>query len=176
MIKWIKDFLRHPYDQAAKEVSDVPQRDFLTPEDVPSNISEPVLSIVKTFGEKGRWRITSDWDLELRPEEGCDRFKVLDKVTQEEYILTSYRFNSCLIFGKLIHLPSGIVGPGTLPTWLTKDEKAFVVEIIELHLKELNNRVMAIRDRYYSKDQKKTKAAQDKERQRLMNLYCGEAK
>ena len=177
MIKWIKDFLRYPYDQVIEEVFDtLPKTNCTTPMPSvkpPKDISEPVLSIVKTFSEKGRWKIEGDGGIStLRFSGQTYYFTATDTVTKESYTLTSRDY---LWSFRWKPLPDEINSRG-LPTWMNDAEKKLVIDTVNSYLFMVKKRLDIINDRQRAKSQKQTKAAQDKERKRLMKLYCGETK
>jgi len=173
MTKWIKDFLRYPYDQAAKEVA----KKF---DSAPSGISEPVWSIVKTFKEKGRWKITDQTDpYNLGFSKSYYSFSVEDTKTGESYTMRSTNYIWMNVsWGRWrnnIRFPKGMVSH-YLPSWMTETEKKYVCESFEAISNKVAGRIELVMDRYNTKDEKKVKINQDKERNRLMSLYCGETK
>lgn len=141
----------------------------------PANISEPVISIVKSFKEKGRWKFLDSPDLHKLGYLGTFySFSVKDTVTDEVYHLASKSQYYCFsgmwrcrakVFPKNLEA-------ATLPSWMTDQEKDYVVQVFEGVSLRVSERFKAVEDRQRSKDEKQAKVNQDKERQRLMNLYC----
>ena len=171
MINRIKSFFAKINPHHAEYIWSLPETNTTTPIPVvkpPSNISEPVLSIVKTFSEKGRWKVTMIGDHGIRFCHQPYYFNAVDTVTGESYKVSS---PSYLWSAHLKELPDEIRSSG-LPTWLTLEEKKFVIESVNNILLSIKARLEAVNDRVLSKDQKQTKANQDKERNRLMDLYC----
>ena len=168
MFKWFSKFLNPPYVEAVKDVEE-----FI--KDL--KISEPVYAIVKTFDEKGRWRVKSNFDPWVSPSyyKRLYSFTVTDNTTEEEYNLYSDGFYYTDVFGLFSRtmFPYG-VSKHYMPTWMTEAEKDYVVSEIEEWGKVWNERFKRIEDRKHKKSEAKAKVNQDKERQRLMKLYCKE--
>lgn len=167
MFKWFSRFLNAPYVEAVKDVEE-----FIKD----SKISEPVYAIVKTFDEKGRWKIKSNFDPWCcTPYKCAYSFTATDTITKEEYTLYSDGFYWTEVFGLFSRtmFPCRVT-KHYMPTWMTEAEKDFVVGEIEKRGKIWAERFKRIEDRNHKKSEAKAKVNQDKERQRLMKLYCKE--
>jgi len=153
------------------------------PEDQPGwipvksdGISQPVKEIVATFYEKGRWKLQKhnyDWNKRYYMGRG-ETFKVVDRVTKEEY---SFRSDSYKLVNKLYGDWNSYFVPRTvnewgLPSWMTEKEKEYVVLHANKLLQKLHERITIWEDRKRSKWEAQAKINQDKERQRLVELYC----
>lgn len=144
----------------------------------PANISEPVISIVESFKEKGRWRITDQSDPYSIGFSKCYySFSVKDTVTDEIYTMQSGSYiwlnTGWCRYRNNIRFPKSMVH-GCLPSWMTEAEKKYVCERFEIISNKVAARIQLVEDRYRTKDEKQAKVNQDKERQRLMSLYCKE--
>jgi hypothetical protein len=136
----------------------------------PANISEPVLSIVKTFSEKGRWKIKPLFNLFTNDYYLC-KFEVTDTVTGEDYIIHSYSRYYHYTTTKQFIVPNKIHSYSK-PSWMTEDEWKYVTDIVQSYMDKINERFKVIEDRQRSKNEKQAKVNQDKERARLVALYC----
>lgn len=168
-LEWLNKWLQRPYDKAVEEL----EVKLNTP---PKDISEPVISIVKSFKEKGRWKITEQQDPFGRWSYNSKYvFTAEDSVTGERYKMCSNSY-TCLGSGRycyIIRFPKGL-STWYFPSWMTEAEKKYVCETFEVISNKVAERIQLVEDRYRTKDEKQAKVNQDKERQRLMNLYCKE--
>jgi hypothetical protein len=139
-------------------------------------IGEPVIAIVKSFKEKGRWKITEQQDPFARwSYDSKYVFTVEDSVTGERYKMCSNGY-TCLGSGRYayrIRFPKAM-STWYLPFWMTEAEKKYVCESFEVISNRVAERIQLVEDRYRTKDNKQAKVNQDKERQRLISLYCKE--
>ena len=179
MINWIKNFFAKRNPHHAEYIWSLPETNTTTPVPVvkpPKGISEPVLSIVKTFSEKGRWKVTPCFDIfKISLHRELPRFTVTDTSTGETFDLYSntYFYHYTTRFQFVV--PDKVVRWG-MPTWMTPVEGEYMKDVIQGYMEGVNERFKVLKDRSESKDQKQSKVNQDKERNRLMNLYCGEHK
>ena len=139
------------------------------------DISEPVLSIVKTFSEKGRWKISHQGNpIMVNLYNQNWSFTITDTKTEEVYHLASRSYYSsfsglfpymylCFPRELMIH---------TLPSWMTHTEKTYVYEEFEKISKQVGARMEMIEDRRKTKDEKQAQVNKDKERARLKGVYC----
>lgn len=166
MFKWFKKFMNAPYVEAVTDLEE-----FIKD----SKISEPVYAIVKTFDEKGRWKAHKMFDyLSVNPYKSTYNFVFEDTVTGEKYdIRSKYSHWSFIGYHKQLAFPEGVLSH-YLPSWMTQAEKDYVISEIEKRGKIFEERVNRIEDRKHKKSEAKAKVNQDKERQRLMKLYCKE--
>lgn len=141
---------------------------------IPEGIGEPVIAVVKSFKEKGRWKIESDLYSQERTAvyswKNYHIYTITDTKTRESYeIKSSYSvyYNHTRVF------PSNL-NAHSLPTWMSNEEKQYVKETFDKISEEIQCRVTVVEDRKRSKSEKLAKVNQDKERQRLINLYCKE--
>jgi len=135
----------------------------------PANISEPVYSIVKTFDEKGRWSMkwheSGVW--------GSYAFHFTDNETGEKCFLLVARTYWCSEFGKFAQpMPLSFKNDSPLPTWMTEEEKEYVISEVNKRMKVLAERIARVEDRRKKKSEAKSKIEQTKERQRVMGVYC----
>lgn len=137
------------------------------------DISEPVLSIVKTFSEKGRWKIKPLFNLFTNDYYNLCKFEVTDTVTGEVYIIHSYSHYYHYTTTKQFIVPNKIHSYSK-PSWMTEDEWKYVAYVVQSYMEKINERFEVIKDRDRKQNEKQAKVNQDKERQRLMNLYCKE--
>lgn len=137
------------------------------------SISEPVISIVKSFSEKGRWKIKNDaHPLEANKYGSGYSFTVRDTKTGEVYNIKSKCYvNLYINYSKYMLFPQKL-NTFNLPSWMTEEERLYVVEAVDALTEKVNQRFKVIEDRQKSKDNKQAKVNQDKERQRLMDIYC----
>lgn len=172
MFKWIQKWLQRPYEKPWEELEakfDVKLKD----------VSEPVISIVESFKEKGRWKVESiDQDTNFR--KSSVRFIITDTKTDEIYNISCNNYivlYPCqgLISNtyKIVRFPKDI-NFYSLPSWMNKPEKDYVWQAVENISRSVEQRMLLISDRKKNKDEKQAKINQDKERQRLMSIYCKE--
>ena len=175
MINWLKKWLGSNSECAAIHTSGRLSRAYELAT-TPSNVSEPVLSIVKTFKEKGRWKITPCFDIfKISLLRELPRFTVKDTFTGEVFDLYSHTYFYHFTTRFQFVVPDRVHTYST-PTWMTAVEGEYMKNVIQGYMEDVNERFKVLKDRSESKDQKQSKANQDKERNRLMNLYCGEHK
>lgn len=137
-----------------------------------SDISEPVISIVESFKEKGRWKIEPCFDLfKLRVYRDLVKFKVTDTFTGEVYNLISHQCYYHYTRYKQITVPNRLHS-SSAPSWMTPEEWDYLSSVVQGHMDNINQRLEVIKDRQRTKDEKQAKVNQDKERQRLKELYC----
>lgn len=164
MFSWLTKLLNKPYTDVVAEV--VPEYD--------PCVGEPVRAIVKSFKEKGRWKVAPNFDFwSLNPYKCSTTFSVEDTKTGERYTITSDSYIYCYgTFGRSpIVFPWKISKYG-LPSWMTEGEKKFVVEELNAISASVKERLTLVEDRKCTRDQKQAKVNQEKERNRLMALYC----
>lgn len=168
--EWLNKWLQRPYVKVVEELDNK----FITNT---KDISEPVISIVESFKERGRWVISSaDNPFQVRHYGSGYKFIAEDKVTGEKYNLTSPNYiylHTRFGVKHMIRFPYG-ASRSTLPSWMTKEEKEYVAKAFEKISAKVKERFQLAEDRSLSKDEKQAKVNQDKERQRLMSLYCKE--
>lgn len=174
-MKWecLNKWLQRPYDKAVEEL----EVKLNTP---PKDISEPVISIVESFKEKGRWKVDSKEEDTVSFRKSSIRFIVTDTETGEIYNISCDNYlvlypSQGLISStyKIVRFPKDI-NFYSFPSWMTKPEKEYVWQAVENISKSVEQRMLLISDRKKNKDEKQAKVNQDKERQRLMDLYCKE--
>lgn len=166
-----KTFVSFPYEQAAKELEI--KINVSKAEEKPKDISEPVLTIVKTFSEKGRWKIKATFDPFRGPLRNYPSFRVVDSISKEEHTLLSESFYYQEIYGKLFIAPQYVVSR-SLPSWMSDTEKKYVAGKIDEYGAAIKQRFLKIQDRENEKWEKQAKINQDKERNRLMSVYCNQ--
>ena len=141
------------------------------------DISEPVISIVESFKEKGRWKVDSKEQCTTSFHKSSIRFIVTDTKTGEIYNISCN--NYIVLYPhqgltsstyKIVRFPKDI-NFYSLSSWMTKAEKDYVWQAVENISKSVEQRMLLISDRKKSKDEKQAKVNQDKERQRLVKLY-----
>lgn len=156
---------RHCESSAVNILADTPKTD----------ISEPVLSIVKTFDEKGRWKISTDFN----PFTGAVCYKsyiswtAKDSITGEAYCFCSYGYYYILESMCMLLVPRDIVA-SMLPTWMTDNEKEYVADVIGAKMEVIGGCFEVIRDKKLKGYEKQAHINQQKERARIMKLYLGE--
>ena len=169
MFKWL-DKLLSP--KTAKETQAPP---FRNPTHA-TNVSEPVISIVKTFDEKRRWKIKPLFDTQKPiPYKSYLTWEALDTVTQEKHTIYSrgtYWLGLDKVRRLYILAPQGTV-EYSLPSWMTEAEKKYVCQAIEKRMEAVNERFEVIKDRQRIGAEKQAQINQQKERERLMKLYVG---
>lgn len=175
MFKWLEKFLTRPYEKAAKEAT-------IDKTEKPKDISEPVIAIVKTFSEPRRWKIEKTIRGPFEQSyAGLDmKFSVVDTKTDERYHCSAnVYFWSDPVKSKYCEMGNsyGIplkINPLSLPSWMTLEERIFIVQQAQPYLNNLNERLTVVFDRKRKKEQAVSKKMQDKERMRLMKVYCNE--
>lgn len=142
------------------------------------SISEPVISIVKSLREKGRWKLLDAHDLYKIGYTSISfySFSVKDTVTDEIYHLASENQHYC--FSGMWPCRAKVfpykLNKHSLPSWMTEYEKNYVVQEFDQISTHVSERFKAVEDRRVTRDKKQAKINQDKERQRLMSIYCKE--
>lgn len=141
-----------------------------------SDISEPVISIVKSLKERGRWKITDQaHPLSSTAWYGRYSFTAVDTVTGESYSLsaTGQHYLTKWSYRNWVVFPKGL-DQFSLPSWMNESERKYVCDEFDKISYRVAERFKVVEDRQRTKDEKQAKVNQDKERQRLMNLYCKE--
>lgn len=136
------------------------------------NISEPVHSIVKTFDERARWKMKS-----MHRETGYASQRLVfiftDSKTNEVCYMFADREYWCNSLDTLmLILPCSFKYNSPLPTWMTEEEKEYVISEVNKRMKVLAERIRRVEDRRKKKSEAKSKIEQTKERQRVMGVYC----
>jgi|SRR5690606_1413166 len=172
MFKWLslmlQEILQRPCTKAADEADQLVRQT--------SNISEPVIPIVKTFDEKGRWKIKPLFDVYgAIPRKEAPRWEAFDTVTGEKHTIYSDSFYY-LDRGFLMTLviPKGVM-PDRMPSWMTEVEKEYVCQAIAKKMLAVNERFTQIKDKKRRGGEKRARINQQKERERLMKIYVGES-
>ena len=140
-----------------------------------SNISEPVQAIVKTFDEKGRWKIKMKGGVDLfLHQKSYGEWEVTDTKTGEVYhVLSEYLYYYITRDFQAIVVPRSLY-PHSLPTWMTEEEQKYVAAVVNKRMNTVEQRFKAIRDRGVEKSKVQAETNKQKERQRLMGVYCNE--
>lgn len=136
------------------------------------DISEPVLSIVKTFSEKGRWKIKPLFTLfEVKDYYELCKFEVTDILTGEVYTIHSYSRYYHYTTTKQFIVPNKI-HRYSKPSWMTEDEWKYVTDVVQAYMEKINERFEVIKDRDRKQSEKQAQVNKDKERARLKGVYC----
>lgn len=166
MFKWWKNLVVaykvvKRQEEVDKKLDTIPERTY--------NISEPVWSIVKSFGEKGRWRVETDFK-PLTDFKSSPAFRATDAKTGESIVFTSesyYCSHSHVVIPKTINRYY-------LPSWMTDEEKRYVQDDVCKRMGKINERFERVKDRYRKASDAQHEINKSKERQRLMKVYCKE--
>lgn len=170
MFKWLslmlQEILQRPYTKAADEIDQLVRQI--------SNISEPVISIVKTFDEKGRWKIKPLFDVYgAVPRKEAPSWEAIDTVTGEKHTIYSDSFYYLDRGLMMFVIPTG-TWTYHMPSWMTEVEKEYVCKAIEKKMLAVNERLTQIKDKKRRGGEKQALINQQKERTRIMKLYVGE--
>lgn len=176
MFKWLEKFLARPYEKAAEKA-------IIDKTEKPKDISEPVIAIVKTFSEPRRWKIQKK---EFKPFEkdvswgSYMVFTVEDTKTKEIYSFHSktYQTYSPIELGVNYTLEGfwfpKTLHPWYLPSWMTEEEKDYVAKVANKIFEKYNQRILAVQDRNRSRQHALSEKMRQKERERLIKVYCNE--
>jgi hypothetical protein len=133
-----------------------------------TNISEPVISFLKVFNENPkRFKLEQTLKMSEGAEDGFQSgYKLTDnilkeswKIDENQYYQRYYPRTTCTKI-----YSDGYFG---WPQWMTREEREYVfLNLRSYYINRRNTRDTLIKDR--------AKRTQDKERARLMNLYCKE--
>jgi hypothetical protein len=137
------------------------------------DISEPVLSMVNTLSEKGRWKFKAEFDVwSTRAFRGA-RYKwiLFDKKTEEkfEFFSSGYRFFTPSRKAMII-IPTDTLQP-YLPFWLTGDEVEYLKNLFKIHLKNLEDRLEQVSAMSEKKKEGIIERNRSIERDRLIKIY-----
>ena len=146
---------------------------FNKPQPMPAarpNISAPVQEIIKSFSEPKRWKVTEYPESSSSPR--CyHKFTALDTKTGESFTIKSEGIICAWAGQRRLVFPKYLSGYH-LPTWMTENERNVMQEALRNISAKLEDRFTVINDRRLSKAEKQAKVNKDKERQRLIDLYC----
>lgn len=117
------------------------------------DVSEPVLSLVESFKEKGRWAVKHERTYRI--------LVVKDTKLDRNYYLATIE----PYFGPYDDRFGVIrIEPSSLPNWMTFDEKIYVCGSVYELTRKLNRRAIRVQER-------KAQKALKEERQKMIDLY-----
>lgn len=160
--QWWGKLLSRPYE---KTIESVQQQ--------VSGISEPVLSIVKTFDEKGRWRLEEVRESHLFYRGSLKSGRVTDNKTGEVFDICFTGYIALLTITRYVTIPNNI-HPYSLPYWMTEAEKEYVASEANKRLDVLAKRAKRVEDREDVRLARSVKKSLQQERERFVALYCKE--
>ena len=136
------------------------------------DISEPVISIVESFKEKGRWKVKPLFDL-FTHQNTLYSFEIRDSRTGETHNIYSHRCYYYYTETKQLTFPDKIHSYSS-PSWMTTEEWDYVCVNAQRYMDTINERFKVIKDRKVKTSHAQAKVNQEKERQRLISIYCKE--
>jgi hypothetical protein len=133
-----------------------------------ANISEPIISFLKVFNENPkRFKLEQTLKMIEDVEGGFQSgYKLTDNILKESWEIENDRYRqrrrSYLGTAHTKIYSDGYFG---WPEWMTREEREYVfLNLRSYYINRRNTRDVLLKDR--------AKRSQDKERQRLMKLYC----
>lgn len=140
-------------------------------EDV-TNISEPVISFLKVFNENPkRFKLEQTLKMFENPGYGLQSgygYKLTDNILKESWTIEEGQYHHHpQHYLRTAHTKIYSDGYFGWPEWMTREEREYVfLNLRSYYINRRNTRDVLLKDR--------VKRSQDKERARLMNLYCKE--
>lgn len=155
LLTTFRNFFKKPEEQRAEPVT----------------ISAPVQEIITSLSEPKRWKLTQHPDSGSFHRHCYHKFTALDTKTGESIEIKSEGTICAQYAGRRITFPR-YFSANHLPTWLTFEERKAIKAAVDAISAKLAERFTLINDRRFSKTEKQAQANKDKERQRLVDLYC----
>jgi hypothetical protein len=134
------------------------------------NISEPIISFLKVFNENPRrFKLEQTLKGSENPEYGFQSgYKLTDNILKESWVIEVDPYYHRPRYSlKTAHIKIYSDGYFGWPEWMTREEREYVfLNLRSYYINRRNTLHALIKDR--------VKRSQDKERARLMKLYCKE--
>ena len=137
------------------------------------NISEPVISFLKVFNENPkRFKLEERFTRLQNPEAGFNNgcgYKLTDNILKESWAIEMDQYyHRPRYYHQTAHTKIYSDGYFGWPKWMTREEREYVfLNLRSYYINRRNTLHALIKDR--------VKRSQEKERQRLMKLYCKES-
>lgn len=134
------------------------------------NISEPVISFLKVFNENPkRFKLEQTLKMFEDVEGGFQSgYKLTDNMLKESWVIeVGQYYHHPQHYLRTAHTKIYSAGYFGWPEWMTREEREYVfLNLRSYYINRRNTLDTLLKDR--------AKSSQDKERQRLMKLYCKE--
>ena len=172
MFKWISNWFQKTLSRPYEKVAEGLQSEIEKLSSKPKDVSEPVISIVESFKEKGRWKVKPLFDL-FTHQNTLYSFEIRDSRTGETHTIYSHRCYYYYTETKQFPFPDKIHSYSS-PSWMTTEEWDYVCVNAQRYMNTINERFKVIKDRKVKTSLAQAKVNQEKERQRLISIYCKE--